>query len=227
MKALFLLLSFLLPLFSFAQKNELKQWCNDLDGKINNAPSYYIAYQLTMVASKDLNEKESMKFQLFKSGNKALFKMGAILEMIQEGDDVLVVNHQEKLISTAKMNQSINNSVFNEFVALIDSATKVSKKQDQTFTTYEVSLPIKHKYSFVRITYKTNSKELVGLFALFNPIYKEPYYSLNVSYETINLKWKASEGFISMSKYITKTGNTYQLKKEWKGYVFNNTASPN
>jgi hypothetical protein len=222
MNKVFLALFLLLPFFCQAQKEELKQWCKKMDLDFNGVHPLHVQYIMTIVGRSEQPGKESLTFDLFKAGDNSKIIMGNAQDVVQAGKLEVIANHVDKFMTvnpdkTASLNDP---SFFGILTALVDSAASVKKKADQTFTYYTVYYSKEYIYSSIRFCFQTQSKQIVSLYAEFNPIYPEPYYSMEIAYKKWDSKWKPELGFPNMEKYVVKKGDRYQAQAQWKGYNF-------
>jgi len=193
-----------------------------MDQDFNGPKSIYIQYTMTIVGRADNPGKESLTFDLYKSGVQSKIVMGNAQDLIQDAGVTVVVNHVEKNLTVSKGGkESLGQaSLFGVLSTLVDSATIVKKKNDATYSTYFLYYKQDYIYSLLKFSFHTSTKQLVSLYAEFNPVYKEPYYSMEINYKKWDYKWKPEPGFPHVEQYVVKKGERYQPQPAWKNYAF-------
>lgn len=210
------------PVLCFAQKEELKQWCRTMDQDFNSLKNMHIQYVMTIVGRADNPGKESLTFDLYKAGNQSKVVMGNAQDLLQDGMLTVVANHIDKNLTVSKGNKEPigQASLFGILSSLVDSAAIVKKKNDATYSTYFLYYPKDYMYSLLRFSFHTSTRQLVALYAEFNPVYREPYYSMEINYKKWDYKWKPETGFPHVEQYVIKKGERYQPQAAWKNYAF-------
>lgn len=214
----------LLPTLVLGQREELKKICQAMDNEFKGVEPLYVQYIMTVVGNSSAPGKESLTFDLYKAGDRSKVKMGVAQDVVQDGKLMVTINHVDQLISVNADTKDVaatgSESMMGIFSTLVDSATKVMKQTDQTYSTYTLYFDKDYIYSVLKFSFYTQSKKPVSLYAEFSPVYTEPYYSMQIDYKKWDHKWKPEPGFPNIEQYVFKKGERYQLQANWKDYQF-------
>jgi hypothetical protein len=221
MRILFLI-SLIIPVLAFGQKEELTQYCDAMAKEFTGQKPYHLNYTLTVTGKADQPGKESMDFNFYKSGNTCKSVMGTVQEMIQSDRLLIVVNHLEHYMEVGEdtSNALSKNLWLSDWNILLKEAKSVSKKTDQTFSTFTIYFQPDQAYALMRLIFNTRTKAIASVYSEFNPALREPYFSTEIVYHKLDKNWKPEPGFPGVSNYITKKGNRYEAQAAWKSYSF-------
>ena len=211
----------MIPTLAMAQKEELAQYCDAMVKEFSNQKPFHVSYTLTVIGKSDQPEKESMDFNFYKSGNSCRSVMGNVQEMIQSDRLLVLVNHLERFIQVqeGKTDELSKTLIMADYTILLKEAKSVSKKTDQTFSTFTLYFQPNHTYAMMRFVFNTRTKAIYSMYSEFNPALQEPYFSTEMVYKKIDKGWKPEAGFPGFSSYVVKKGSRYEAQPAWKNYT--------
>jgi hypothetical protein len=203
----------------FAQKEALKSLCADYEQRFVKNTTFQLSYTLTVASSLDTT-KESMKFDLYKSGDKDCAKIGDSQVMIHDGTFFLLVNHEVHTIRINNDSSNLNskNMLVSSFTSIIDSSSNIQYQTKDNKIYYTVLFPSSYVYSKIEFVFSKKTKSLIYIYALFSETYPSEFKFIEVDYSEPDFKWKPAADFPGTGKYVQKTNGRYVIQEAFDSY---------
>jgi len=210
---------FTLSLAGFAQKADLKSLCADYENLFATHTTFKLSYILTVASSLDTS-KESMKFDLHKSGNKDYIKIGDTQEIIHDGTFYLMINHEIHTIriSDDSSNLDSKNMLVSNFTSIIDSSNNVQYQPKDGKIYYTLLFPSNYVYSKIEFVFSKKTKSLLRIYAVFSDAYPSEFKFIEVDYAEPDFKWQPAADFPGTATYVQKTSERYVVQEAFDGY---------
>jgi hypothetical protein len=202
-----------------AQKDDLKSLSSNYEQLFKKNNTYQLSYTLTVASSLDTTV-QTMKFDLYKSGDKDRMEMGNTQVMIHDGAFFILVNNEAHMIrmSNDSSNAASQNILVSSFASIIDSSTSVAHSSKDGKLNYTLLFPSSYVYSKVELIFSKKTKSLIRIYALFSEEYPSEFKYLEVNYLEPNFKWSPDANFPGTNEYVMKSNGRYILQEAFDTY---------
>lgn len=218
-KILFIAYLLCIAITVVAQKEDLKSLCANYDKRFIENATFHLSYNLTVASSLDTS-KETVKFDLYRSGDKSCMKIGETQVMIHDGAFFLLVNHEIRTIriSNDSANAGSKNILVSSFSSIIDSSSSVQYVAKDNHLYYTVLFPSSYVYSKIEFVFSKKTKSLIRIYAVFSEDYPSEFKFIEVDYLEPDFKWKPAADFPGTAAYVQKTNDRYIIQEAFDGY---------
>ena len=216
---LILSLCLLIARTGLGQQDELNALCGRLD-KILSAPgNLHARYSLTITSRDELSDRQTLVSDIYKNGASTLIRTGDMQDVFFDGHTSLLVNHVQKVIVVEEGTTAGQGaSMVENLSLLVREASGVVRTEKNGLISFVLTFPREFMYAKARIEFTARDKMLKNVYADFSPAYPEPFHSMELNYQTWDLKWKPGPDFQGADHYVSKDAGGYKALGRWSDY---------